>query len=311
MGALNRSLPDNALPKIPLSRIMAELICSCRVCPGGRPAVRLSIETLEHTFVIMKTRAIFIFIHIAILVIGVSASCPFSPWFEYRGATILRHDTTGVYAFVTDHIRIDADGAPNAYHPSDIGLDYLANAGYHPDPDKRKSWWSDVLVEDPAGGGAFVQPSGALKGYFISKTALFDGSASQFDPLRYVDATRYPYLVFPSEFNKLQDTGSLGDVGYAVNLDDPKFASPFIVADIGPAGARLGEVSVKLAEALGGNSPDPRTGSGSPKGRMLYVVFPVSRSAPAWPRDVRSISSQVRDLLKKIGGGSELRRCIE
>lgn len=259
----------------------------------------------------MKMRAIVVLIHIAMLVIGVNASCEFSLWFEYRGTRILRHDSTGAYAFVADQIRIDADGAPNAYHPGDVGLDYLANAGYDPDPDKRKSWWSDVLVEDPTGEGAYVQKSGSLKGFFISKTALFDGSASQFDPNRYVDATKFPYIVFPTEFNRLQDTGTLGDVGYAVNLSEPRFASPFIVADIGPASARLGEVSIKLGESLGGTSPDPRTGAGSPKGRMLYVVFPGSRSVPAWPRDMPGISSRVRDLMEKIGSVSGLGKCVE
>jgi len=34
---------------------------------------------------------------------------------------------------------IDADGAPNAYHPDNIGLDDLKNAGY-----PNTSWWKNI-----------------------------------------------------------------------------------------------------------------------------------------------------------------------
>ena len=64
-----------------------------------------------------------------------SQECEFSFWRDYEGTALMRHGTADAYLFVTDHMRVDADGAPNAYHPDDLGLDFLANAGY---PDE--SW---------------------------------------------------------------------------------------------------------------------------------------------------------------------------
>jgi hypothetical protein len=85
------------------------------------------------------------------------------------------------YTYVTSHIEIDADGAPNAYHPRDTGLDALANAGY------PHGGWRSVLVEDPEHPGqAFVQPAGAFAGFFVSKTTLEDGGAPATEPRRYV-----------------------------------------------------------------------------------------------------------------------------
>ena len=46
--------------------------------------------------------------------------------------------------FYKSGMTIDADGAPNAYHPDNIGLDDLKNAGY-----PNTSWWKNILVPDP------------------------------------------------------------------------------------------------------------------------------------------------------------------
>src|SRR3954454_10839636 len=40
---------------------------------------------------------------------------------DFRGTHILRQSENLAYAFVTDHAAADADGAPNAYHPDDVG----------------------------------------------------------------------------------------------------------------------------------------------------------------------------------------------
>lgn len=73
-----------------------------------------------------------------------SVECSFEPWSEYKEDRLLSHPTEPAYVFATSHKAVDADGAPNAYHPKNKGLDYLANAGY-----PNKSWWRSVLVEDP------------------------------------------------------------------------------------------------------------------------------------------------------------------
>ena len=78
--------------------------------------------------------------------------------------------------------------------------------------------------------------------------------------------------------------------------------SSAIIADIGPFNAPLGEISIALAEALGGHKPNPRTGAGAPSGTFRYVVFPRSRAKPAWPLTAAEIDGHVQTLLAGIGG---------
>lgn len=237
------------------------------------------------------------------------------PWMPYAGTQLYRDGGTGPYWFVTDHKSVDADGAPNAYHPDDVGkpcgasgrgLDCPANAGY---PDA--SWWPDVLVPDPADPTrAYVQPSGTFEGYFVSKTALQDGSREEHDAAKYVDATRIPYLVFPGNFYRLRGTGRLGDVGVAVHVDSG-LTSPFIVADIGPSSAALGEASIALFENLGGADVNPRNGVGLPRGEILYVVFPYQRvdERRPWPASPRDIAATTEALTIELGGLERITEC--
>jgi hypothetical protein len=83
--------------------------------------------------------------------------------------------------------------------------------------------------------------------------------------------------------------------------------SAAIVADGGPTDAPLGEISLSLAEALGGHNPNPRNGAGASVGLFQYVVFPRSRQRPPWRRTVADIAAQVQALLDAIGGWPALR----
>ena len=232
------------------------------------------------------------------------SSCSFESWMTYQGTELLSHLDFSAYLFSSTHMAIDADGAPNAYHPEDIGLDFIANAGY---PDT--SWWDAVLVQDPMNPNqAYIQPDGEFAGYFVSKTSLQDPSKPEADPARYVDARNIPYLVFPGSFYQQSGTGLLGDLGYAFNLSTGE-ASPFVVADIGPSRARLGEVSIALAERLGGDNVNPRNGAGSPEGEMLYVVFPYSSRTHTWPLGIEDINRHANSLLVEIGGIESIRAC--
>lgn len=235
--------------------------------------------------------------------------CEKAYWEHYEGTKLYSLHPNGAYFYVTDHMSIDADGAPNAYGPKNSGLDYNANAGY---PDQ--SWWRDVLVPDPSNSEeAYVQPHGEFAGYFVSKTALFDNRTSTpaTSPKKYVNASEIPYVVFPGKHYLKKGTGRLGDFGYAVNLNSG-VSSPFIVADVGPTSAKLGEVSIRLAENLGGENVSPRDGSGRPKGEILYVVFPYSSSSSReerWPLDNDEISRLANAAASAIGGIETLRSC--
>ena len=120
---------------------------------------------------------------------------------------------------------------------------------------------------------------------------------------------RVPYIVFPGEFFKLKGSGDFGDVGLAINLDNGN-ESPFIIADAGPQKAPLGEVSIRLAENLGGTNVSPRTGAGMPRGRFTYLVFPRSKLNPAWPVSSEQLQKHTQELLAAIGGWDRVRNCV-
>ena len=244
-----------------------------------------------------------------------AAECPFKLWRTYKGTEIYHHKTLGAYAYVTRHNAVDADGAPNAYHPGDVGknclkdahlgLDCPGNAGY-----PKTDWWDQVLVVDPANAQKpYVQPSGEFAGFFVTKTWLSDPQKAATDPGKYVDSTKVPYIVFPgSKFAVLKGTGDKGDVGFALNRDTGKSTS-FIVADKGGGSdAKLGEASISFFEALGGENINARNGDGVAEGNTLFVVFPHSRkaSSPIWPRTNEDVSAQVDTLMKALGGDRDV-----
>jgi hypothetical protein len=218
-----------------------------------------------------------------------------APFLTYQGIDLFRPVGSTAYTYKTARMEIDADGAPNTYHPNDTGLDFLANSGF-------PNHWHGVLVADPANPGhPFVQPSGSTQGFFVSMTALQDNVSPSTDPQKYVDATRIPYVVFPGQFNQLAGTGMMGDFVMAKNLSNG-MESAAIVADIGPSDAALGEVSMALVTALGGNNPNPRNGAGKPPGPFRYVVFPRSHKTPAWRLTAAEVDQQARALLAAAGG---------
>ncbi len=244
-----------------------------------------------------------------------AADCPFADWRTYKNTELRRTADHKAYVWITSRTAIDADGAPRAYHPDDVGkpcgptgagLDCPSNAGY-----PSKSWWPTVLAADPANPGkAFVQPSGPAQGFFVSKTALQDSAnGNERETLRYVDASTIPYVVFPRPFFQLAGTGKLGDLGIAYHLQTGK-KTAFIVADIGPD-EPLGEGSIALFQALGGNNPNPRTGGGVASGKVLYLVFPrsVDQRARKWPMTPAQIDQAVETLLGTIGDESVLQTC--
>ena len=106
-------------------------------------------------------------------------SCPLAHWDDYGGTQLFRNAGQGAYVFATTHAQVDADGAPNAYHPDDVGLncktgtgfkglDCPANGGY-PNGD----WWPSAIVPDPKNKKkGYVQPDGEFKGFFVSQTSL-------------------------------------------------------------------------------------------------------------------------------------------
>ena len=243
--------------------------------------------------------------------IGVPASaqdCAYAPWLEFKGDTMYRHNLSDTYYYITTDLRIDTDGAPNAFAPQDSGLDLNETVGY-----PQTLFWQNFLEPDPQNPQEpYLQRFGAFAGHFVSKTALFDPRLDPIDPERYVDATRIPYIVFPSSYEPIDGTGRLGDYGIAINLESGK-TSPFIVGDRAPEYATLGEISLRLAEELAGRSVDPRTGEGAPSGEIMYVVFRFSSDddiATRWRRSLHQIVQEVKKNLALIGGLDPALACL-
>lgn len=217
-------------------------------------------------------------------------------WMEYEGMAVRHIGGDGAYTYRTSHVALDADGSPRAYHPQNTGIDANANAGY---PNKG---WRSVLAVDPADPSKpYVQSAGPYAGYFVSKTSLYSQKTPSTDPAAYVDSETIPYIVFPGAFYALKGTGRYGDLVMARTVGT-EHETAAIVADGGPTKAPLGEISLALAVALGGNNPNPRNGAGAPKGVFEYVVFPGSRAPTAWPRSFADIDEKARILLAAIGG---------
>jgi len=195
--------------------------------------------------------------------------------------------------FFVSGMTIDADGAPNAYHPDNTGLDELANAG-------TPSHW-DGIVSDRDGNPLIQQERDPFPGYYISCTSLSDKTKKFTDPTGYVDASKIPYVAVPQD---VADRGGarLGDFAVVMNLRNGK-SSFAIYADIGT----VGEGSIALADALGIRS-DARRG-GEPGG-ILYLVFPGSGNLQ--PRTIGEIQSEGEKLLLYHSREmSKLSSCIE
>jgi hypothetical protein len=221
----------------------------------------------------------------------------FETWTDYRGAALRRH-SSGAYRYVTDHLALDADGSLFAYHPDNLGRDDLGFASW-PSGDEDWRW---ILVADPADPSRpWVQADGPAKGYFLSMTTLRDAAGEASDPASYVDSEAVPYIVFPANFLKIEGVGGFGDVAMARNLatGDQSWA---VVADQGPAPHPLGEVSLKLAEGLGGRDLNPRNGDGIAPGPYEYMIFPGSRLDPPWPQSAVALRAAAEALFEEVGG---------
>jgi hypothetical protein len=198
--------------------------------------------------------------------------------------------------FYKSGMAIDADGAPNAYHPQNIGLDALGNAGY-----PNQSWWRDVLVPDPQHPSrAYEQPSGKFKGYFVSMTALQDESKAKTDPSRYVDSSEIPYIVLPGNHSA---GAKLGDFAVVFNHKNGKIANA-IYADVGPS-SKIGEGSIALAKALEIPS-SPKTGGVAKD--VMYIVFPCSGNGK--PRSLDDINEEATQHFKNWGGMARVKECF-
>lgn len=134
-------------------------------------------------------------------------------------------------SFFLTKLAVDADGAPRAYHPDDIGsFDYLANTS-------------------PADLGPLQGPDDPAPGFYVSDTSLCRPGGDPDSPGTYVDASAIPYIVLTNGSYPSQD-GKVPKPGCVAFVVDTKTggSTGAIFADVGHA---VGEGSIALACRLG------------------------------------------------------------
>ena len=225
------------------------------------------------------------------------AACLRSQFFTFEGIKDSRAQEVPVWRlpdspafFFEEGMTIDADGAPNAYNPDNTGLDDNSNAG------EPGNWGALAVDQD---GTPYVQGlDDPFPGYYVSMTALADGTKRPNDPRRYVDASKIPYIVLPHTVAQ-QGGANLGDFGVVLNLRNGK-ASNAIFGDIGT----MGEGSVALADNLDIFSDARRGGT---RDGVVYLIF--SGSGNGKPRSNEEINDQVANLLRDFGGTERILSC--
>jgi hypothetical protein len=202
-------------------------------------------------------------------------------------------------------LAIDADGAANAYHPQDKGIDDLKNAG------EPGNWWALVIDKGKLVIQGKLDP---YPGYYVSTTALCDETKKRTNPKRYVDSTEIPYVVLPEnndeEFLKIAKI-QLGDLAVVYNSKNGKIAYA-IFADTslffagGVEEYRFGEGSIALANAL--KIPSSPKEGGIADG-IFYVFFPGSGNGK--PKKIAQINNQGAKLFQEWGGIHQIQDCLQ
>lgn len=213
-------------------------------------------------------------------------------------ATIYRAGHKGdSVSFVKADFDLDLDGHPQAYHPKDIGIEYLQNAGGNPPSPNVVAYHNNKPVLQKA--------NEAAPGYYVCMTSLKITGYADTLQKRYVHPDSVAYFVG----NKWM--GIAGDYGLVYNIKTKKY-SYSIYAD-GNNGI-VGEGSVKLADSLGIPHATNRRGKivgGTDSADVIYISF--LRSGKARDRVVvpsflteEYIASACEKLAQKFGGTAAL-----
>jgi hypothetical protein len=160
-----------------------------------------------------------------------------------------------------------ADGAPDAYGPSNTGTDYTENAGY------PGNWWG--VVTDKY-GNPIVQYEGypdihPCPGLYVSCTCYGHAEYPHYDCRHWVDSNTIHYSVIPGN---VRSAVSPKFMGCRAEIYDKKTHKVLdcVCAEVGPS-SHMGEMSIAACEFFGLNS-DPRAGGSSDKKRFRYRFWP-------------------------------------
>jgi hypothetical protein len=204
-------------------------------------------------------------------------------------------------------LRVDADGAPRAYHPQQQrGLDRLDNAGHAGD------WWGIATnTRDHEGdpncaphGKPVVQgPHDPAPGFYVSTTTMMDPRVEDCRRQRaYVDADAINYVALPRKLAAYDARHHAGPLAMVVNTRNEKRAGAVLADEAPPTG--FGEGSIALARRLG-YRPSPRDG-GTEARDAFYLVFTDTQK---FPHAEKVVDDAAAAAFARWGGDERLAVC--
>ena len=249
---------------------------------------------------------------------------------EIGTVKIFRDQQTKALAF-SSQMQVNTDGAPDSYHPDDIGITHICNgvsigancawkANCMADFKQAKAEGFNgptkicffAMATGQNGKPILQGPNDPKPGYFVSTTALPQPGVDKKTPQAQLDSNVIPFIVIPRHWEQSEVPGvKLGD--FAVTLRRSTGQISFaIVGDLGPK-RKLGEGSVALHMALGNDPFRMRFGKrrawqGIGPRDVLYVIFPNSRT-PDQQITGELINSEGTRLLEEFGGKARLLAC--
>lgn len=228
---------------------------------------------------------------------------------------------------IMGRMMMDVDGAPNCYHPKNLGLrtdywnfDIMKHTGCldkHSNGGYPGNWFGMVTDTGKDSGTPIVQgPNDPFPGFNVAATSLVDKTKKASDPRRYVDARQIPYVAFNyqvyaeagARFTRIGKgpTGRLGDILTVVNpkADDEHRYLHAIFADVGGRdNPHFGEASPALGLRI--------QAYGRVMAEILFICYPHSGADQGTIPSYDDIQSKGEKLFKDWGGMDEVNRVLK
>lgn len=282
-----------------------------------------------------SSKSLFIVLIVLCGLSHASAQCNLTRQFNFTHdeigtISISRERQTSAVVF-SSQMQVNTDGAPDSYHPDDIGITHICNgvsvgakcvwkAKCLADFNKAKAQGFNgptkicffAMAKHQNGKPVIQGPNDPKPGFYVSTTALQQPGVDKKTPQAHLDSNHIPFIVIPRHWQQSAIPGvRLGDFALVLRKSTGQLSFA-VVGDLGPK-KKLGEGSVALHQALGNNPFRMRFGKRrASKGigvrDVLYVIFPNSGITDA-QITTELIDREGQRLLEQFGGKEKLLNC--